>query len=164
MKAYIFLWLFGTLAKLCVISFASNLIPNFDTNELNIVNTFSGCLTHMINFRGMNVNFPNINQPVVLLRYFSFADDTLFPFEIRHVIIKGSRSLDFASLGTKRLINSYNKALLDPTKVSTKYFQSLLYVSSKFRSSIKNTNCEANIYLHHSSHKSNPFCTTITTI
>lgn len=135
----------------------SDLIWKLERNELNIASTFSGCLIQIINFRGSNVNFSNITQPIVLLRYFSFPNQPLvYPIEMSYAkpndTLMGLQNLNLAVFEAK---NMNNKTLF-PRNVNTEYIQSTLNVNKSFRLSIKNTNCEANIYLHPPSQTNNP--------
>lgn len=53
-------------------------------SDIDITNIFSDCLTTVINFRGVDINFSILNFPVVLLRYFSLKNYLfLFPDELR---------------------------------------------------------------------------------
>ncbi len=46
--------------------------------DLRIVNLFSGCSIHVINFPGFDIIFPIEKQPIVLLRYVSASDELYF--------------------------------------------------------------------------------------
>lgn len=54
----------------------------FET-QLKIINMFPNCLVHVFNFLGLNINFHEISQLIILLRYFSISDKlSLYPVEL----------------------------------------------------------------------------------
>lgn len=51
-------------------------------NQLKYFNTFSNSFIYIINFPGYNIDLPIVTQPVVLLKYYSFANKKLLiPWE-----------------------------------------------------------------------------------
>ncbi len=53
---------------------------DFYRHEIKIVNMFSGCFVHVINYPNRNIDFSFVATPIIFLRYFSFTDQMyLFP-------------------------------------------------------------------------------------
>ncbi len=51
--------------------------------QLAILNAFAGCNIRLINFRGLNVDFEVVKEPILLIRYLSpFRGGLLYPFEL----------------------------------------------------------------------------------
>lgn len=104
-------------------------------NDDNIIaNTFSDCMIHIINFRGLNVNFTVLKTPIVLLRYVSFLNNFfIYPIEM------------FPKT-TSTLLQS------GTTNKSLSIYQGVKYVSNissiYFKLGNKNVHCELNIYLN----------------
>lgn len=161
MKVYMLLWLSAALNHLYTSVDTTDLIWNTETNELSIANTFSGCLIHIINFQGLNVNVTSITEPVVLLCYFSFpTQELLYPIEsipvtINH-ISRRLQSLNFTLFKSGIKIKLSNKTVLFTRNESNSYIESTLNVKKAFRLSAKNSNCEANVYLYPPSRTSYP--------
>ncbi len=122
-------------------------ISNLDT-QIKAVNAFSHCLTRVINFNGLNINFIILNYPIILLRHFTFHDvDLLYPFEVKPLRAKTSLgwmlekilSNENGHISFKNLTSFYDQ-------LGVEYMRSTL--TDRFNLATKNTHCEANIYLH----------------
>lgn len=82
--------------------------------------------------QGLNIDFLSINEPIIVLRYLSFFDSWyLYPFELNTNEAKNLSRFD---------LKSFYRTVAD-NYVSLVDYEIL-------RSTNKNTNCEANIYLH----------------
>lgn len=99
------------------------------------VNVFSGCIIRVLNFQGYNINGSLLNQPIVLLRYYSFTGrKEIYPYEI----------------------HSYNQTM------GQKYFEEgkhMQYVESLYsfnETSTQKCNCEAEIFLEPPDREENP--------
>ncbi len=159
MKAYLFMWLCGAFTQNSFSILSTKFARNTETKELNIANTFSGCLIYLTNFQGLNIYLPAITQPVVLLRYFSFPQDLyLYPTELNPIkpnkLNRWMETLNITAFKKTRTIWFENKTLSFP-KVT--FFRNTFNVTKLFRFSIKNTKCEANIYLHPPLQTTSPF-------
>lgn len=83
MKAILFLWLSAALTQLLSSLKTASLRSNPETKEIRIVNTFTGCTTHLLNFQNSDINFRIIIQPIVLLQYMLFPYDLyMYPIEM----------------------------------------------------------------------------------
>ncbi len=119
-------------------------------NQISLINAFSGCSIQVINFHGIDINFKRVYQPLILLRYFSFPRETwLYPIEMspqKTDEILGWLTIPrFVEFKKTRTIHFKNKSFLFDTETSQKYLKLLLNKNLKI--SIKNTNCNANIYI-----------------
>lgn len=111
-------------------------------DDISIVNIFSDCLVRAITFNGLNINFPNLLQPIVLLHYFSFPDNILlYPVESRNKLNKFQQT-------KKNIFPLSNNATIKNQGTSFNLESSLAYIDlilGKHSQLInKNTNCVAN--------------------
>ncbi len=129
-------------------------------NDISIADKMIRCTVQIINFRGLDLNFPLLLQPIVLLRYISFPDDEyLYPFEMSPVnsdnFADWSFNLNINKLKRRREIKLNNKTHLFEEQIGIKYAS--LTSTDYFRSTNKNKQCEATIYLHPPKEKDQPF-------
>lgn len=119
------------------------------TTDISIVNTFSGCFINVINFNGLDINFPIITQPIVLQRYFSFPGTWLvFPFEMSpSQSYQNTRSVLITLLLNNRIVTYKNKRIFLDHELSLKYVLNILS-NSRVLTTNKNTNCETGIHFH----------------
>ncbi len=122
----------------------------FSDNQAAVLNAFSGCSIQVVNFQGIDINFNRIHQPLILLRYFSFPNELLlYPIEMGP-----KNNEEFLNLYLEKLLAQFQKSSTTHSKNASFLFDletSLKYVTlllqNNFRISIKNTNCNANIYI-----------------
>lgn len=114
--------------------------PQHFTKDLEITKLFPSCIIRVINFRGLDIDFSNLSQPITLLRYFSFRNDLpLFPYEW------SLQNFMSQTMQSKPRTPKNNTFSLD-MKSSRRYIA--LTLRNKFQLKMKNMNSEANIYLH----------------
>ncbi len=159
MIPFLFQWLYEALIQVSKSAFNTEFAKNIESNKLNIVNRFPGCLIHLINFQGLNLHMSQITQPVVLLRYFSFPNDFyLYPIEkipIKlHKFTRWTKTLNVAAFEKTRKVRFNNKTL---SFIKITFFREAFNTTKSFRLSIKNTNCELNNYLYPPLRKNSPF-------
>lgn len=120
------------------------------STEIGIVNAFSSCITHVINFPGYNLNYSILNAPILLLRYFSYPyGRIIFPSEFPSYY-------EMHKLQKQRRYKKANAMFKNlPTYKDGLQFVRQ-YFTESFQLSSKNLNCEANIYLHPPTQRSNP--------
>lgn len=119
--------------------------------DIDLVNTFSDCIITLINFRGVDINFSILNTPIVLLRYFSFKKGWfLFPDELRpphsHNFNEYISESTVSRKKNRIIISRKNQTIKLSIRTSLKYMHFIQ--SWNFRTSLKRTTCEVNIYLH----------------
>lgn len=93
-----------------------NAVENVFRRSTTFLSAFSKCTIRIINYPGYNIDGTYLQQPIVLLRYFSFTDtDAIYPMEIRNfnytkrnTYFQQGRHNQFAySAFTYRFKNSY---------------------------------------------------------
>ncbi len=120
------------------------------SSDIGIVNAFSGCIIHVINFPAHNLDYSILKVPLILLRFFAYGHGNLiyaseFPsyYEMRK--LQNKRQFKKADTMLKKL-PSPKDGLKFVRPTFTEYF----------RLSTKNLNCEANIYLNPPTEQENP--------
>lgn len=122
------------------------------TNDsIPLVNSFTDCLINVWNFGGLNVNFSTISQPVVMYHYLSFPGTwLLYPFEMSPYqtdkVSSWVLETNLTEIMTTGRMMVNNKTIWFTWERGFKYLE--FPFKTSFRLSIKNTNCEANLFLH----------------
>ncbi len=61
----------------------SSIIHSNPENSFELLKGFDECMIFILNFKGIDIPFNQIFEPVILLRYFSFFKDYfVYPFEV----------------------------------------------------------------------------------
>ncbi len=102
-------------------------------NQLKYVSIFHNCLLYLINFDGYDINLSVVPQPVVLLRYYSIANEfQIIPVEL----LKGKYNWN------ENLASNLDQKY----KTSVNYLNLLL--EGKLIMEGRKMQCEVTIYLH----------------
>lgn len=117
--------------------------------DMDILNAFSGCTIHVINFQGRDITFPTQPQPIILWRYISqYNEYYLYPIELKlnlNFLFEYTVKSFAPKFKTTRVITK-NNTMSNIYEISKNYVRRI--AGFKFRSSTKNSKCEANIYLN----------------
>lgn len=118
-------------------------------NDVGTLNAFPDCLTRVINFNGLNIDFRIISHPIVLLRYFTFIGvDNLYPFELKsskaQTFLEWVSKMNVSRFKKKGFLSTNNNALQFYNPLALDWFR--LTVTDQFNMMARNQNCEANIY------------------
>ncbi len=118
--------------------------------QIGIINAFTGCNIRVINFRGVNIDFQVVKEPIILLRYFSYHETKkLYPFEL------GSACTTKISRNLSSCLNfTTEKPKLPPDQIAQNYVSQTL--SESFQLQSKSQNCEGNIYLNPPTERESP--------
>ncbi len=132
----------------------------YSLNDLTIINKFTGCTIRVTNFQGLDINGLALTEPIILLRYFSFHNDwLLYPYELSPIepdkLVRKYSGKLLARFKKNRRIKIRNATTSFHYKVSNSYVNNILSQYPLYPN--KNTNCEANIYLHPPNRKFNQY-------
>ncbi len=121
------------------------------SDQVPVVNAFSGCSINVLNIGGINIDFSTIFQPVVLFHYISFPEVyNLFPFEMSpyksNKLSTWVLRINLTEIMNTGKLSVNNKTIWFLAVKAVKYFK--IIFKTRLRFSLKNTNCEANFYLH----------------
>ncbi len=132
-------------------SISATINPSLKNHSQQIViNAFAGCNIRVINFRGLNIDFKVVKEPILLLRYLSHCEtDNLYPYELGSVysVLRKQNSSTCLNANTENV-------KLPPKQVAISYVAQTL--SDSFHLSSKNKNCEANVYFHPQTEQTSP--------
>lgn len=127
-------------------------------SEINIVNSFGGCVIRVINFRGLDASFPALIQPIFLLRYFVIYNDWhLYPFEFH--LGKTEHFNDWIwKMNFTGLRSKSRSSIIQGINIFYRKSESYmnLWSGDHFYMENKNAKCEVNIYLHPPNEKTDP--------
>lgn len=140
----------------------SSVVLNLKVLELNqnkhitVLNSFPGCSQNVINYRGLNIDFSRIFQPVILFHFLSFPKTWfLYPFEMspfqNDKLSNWVLTADLTEIMATGKITVNNKTTWFTAVKALKYFRILQNV--RFRLSLRKTHCEVNLHLHPPSKK-----------
>ncbi len=118
--------------------------------QISIVNAFVSCNIRVTNFKGLNVDFQKVNEPLLLIRYLSHCQKQLvFPIELGSAYPELNRQ-------NSSTCNNYKviQAILPSDEIAIKYVAQTL--SESFQLKSKNIICEADVYLHPPSERDSP--------
>ncbi len=138
-------------------------LPKHSNLDISLVNTFVECSIYVINYPGLDINFDVVDQPIVLLRYFSISHlnvGYLYPIELKNIpnpVKPDDWNLDLFMPRMKgkklKLVLQhetifYNETLSTNLQAKQRKRYIKLLHSNYYLHSIKNTKCEARVYYH----------------
>lgn len=136
----------------------SKRLQNIVDESISTTNKFTGCIVHVMNFHGMDINFQIITKPIVFLRYFSFPEERMiFPSEwsLQKPINMTDWILEMSKFKIYGLSSINEKTLAIYQENSKIYIGRILSDSFRVKTK-KNMNCEVNIYLHPPNQQTGP--------